>query len=375
LHHVAGVFRTFDIPLSWTELVKRTLKDANEDDVLGLAAQLAYYGFLALFPAVLFLLAIASFFPSDDLVEPMVSALRPIAPGEVIEFLEQQISRVADNENGSLLTIGLLGAIWSSSAGMVAIVSALNRAYDIDEGRPWWKVRATAIALTIALALMLLVSVFLVLLGPTVADYLAGAFGLGGAFAWTWKILQWPIVFFLVATTIGLIYYFAPDAEQEWEWITPGAVVATVLWLGASLVLKVYVANFGDYNESYGTVGSVIVMLLWFYVSGLAVLAGAEMNAEIEHASPHGKDPGEKVPGQRRKIGALAAREYAERQRARAADAPSPAPWARPAAAMSPAPQGGHRAPVALLPAGRRRSRLAHVALGLAAWLAWRKAS
>ena len=125
-------------------------------------------------------------------------------------------------------------------------------------------------------------------------------------FEWTWKILQWPLAFFLVSTAVGLVYYFAPDAEQDWVWITPGAIVGTLLWVIVSLVFKVYVANFADYNATYGAVGGVIVLLLWFYISGLAILVGAEMNAEIEHASPYGKDPGEKVPGQKKKIGAAA---------------------------------------------------------------------
>jgi hypothetical protein len=135
-------------------------------------------------------------------------------------------------------------------------------------------------------------------------------FGLGGAFEWSWKVLQWPLAFFLVTSAIGLVYYFAPDAEQDWVWITPGAVAATLLWLLFSLAFKFYVARFGDYNATYGAVGAVIVLLLWFYISGLAILVGAELNAEIEHASPYGKALGEKVPGQRKKIGAAAARAY-----------------------------------------------------------------
>ena len=126
-------------------------------------------------------------------------------------------------------------------------------------------------------------------------------------FTWTWKILQWPVVFLLVATAVALVYYFAPDAEQEWIWITPGSVLATVLWVVASLAFRYYVTNFAAYNETYGAIGGVMVLLLWFYVSGIALLVGAELNAEIEHASPYGKDVGEKVPGEKKKIGPAAA--------------------------------------------------------------------
>ena len=303
----------FDVPLSWGELLKRTAKETSEDDCLGLAAQLAYYFFLALFPAVLFVLALASFFPLTNFIDDVVRVLRPIAPADVLGFLEEQLRRISNADSGGILTIGILGAIWSSSAAVVAIVGSLNRAYDIEEGRPWWKVRLTAIGLTVALAVLVLTSFTLIVAGPTLAERLASSFGFGAVFEWTWKILQWPLAFFLVSSAVGLVYYFAPDAEQDWVWITPGAVVGTLLWVIVSLVFKFYVANFANYNATYGAVGGVIVLLLWFYISGLAILVGAELNAEIEHASPHGKDPGEKVPGQKKKIGAAAARAYKER--------------------------------------------------------------
>jgi membrane protein len=144
--------------------------------------------------------------------------------------------------------------------------------------------------------------------------------GWGTPFEWAWLVLQWPLVFALVAVAIGSIYYFGPDADQDWVWITPGAVAATILWLLVSLLFKIYVANFADYEGSYGTVGGVIVVLLWFYVSGIAILTGAELNAEIEHASPHGKGPGQKNAQGRRLIGTRAARAFREQQRPGAGD-------------------------------------------------------
>jgi membrane protein len=333
----------FAIPISWGELLKRTIKETIDDDCLGLAAQLAYYFFLALFPAVLFLLALASFFPLTNFIDEAVSALRPIAPAEIVSLIEDQLRRVSNADSGGILTLGFLGALWSSSAAVVAIVGSLNRAYDIEESRPWWKVRLTAIGLTLALALMVLVSFTLIVAGPAIAERFAASFGLGGAFEWTWKILQWPVAFFLVSTAVGLVFYFAPDAEQDWVWITPGAAVGTLLWVAVSLVFKFYVANFGEYNATYGAVGAVIVLLLWFYVSGLAILVGAEMNAEIEHASPYGKDPGEKVPGQKKKIGAAAARAYQERLQRRSPAATPPAALPPAAAAFQGTPTAGER--------------------------------
>jgi membrane protein len=159
-----------------------------------------------------------------------------------------------------------------------------------------------------------LVALSLVLVGPTLAEKLGQITGLGAPFEWTWLILQWPLVFALVTTGIGLIYYFGPDADQDWVWITPGAVAATILWLLVSLLFKIYIANFTDYEGSYGTVGGVIVILLWFYVSGIAILTGAELNAEIEHASPYGKAPGQKNAQGKLLIGARAARAFRQRQ-------------------------------------------------------------
>ena len=218
--------------------------------------------------------------------------------------------RLANDENGGLLTFGVAGALWSSSAALVSIVGALNRAYDIEEGRPWWKVRLVAIGLTLGVAAFVLVALLLVLVGPTLADTLGQSTGWGAPFEWAWLVLQWPLVFALVATGIGLLYYFGPDADQDWVWITPGAIAATILWLVISLLFKLYVANFTDYEGSYGTVGGVIVVLLWFYVSGIAILTGAELNAEIEHASPYGKAPGQKNAQGKLLIGARAARAF-----------------------------------------------------------------
>ena len=164
--------------------------------------------------------------------------------------------------------MAFLFTLWSSSSAVVSMCSTLNAAYDITESRPWWKVRLIAIGLTVGLALFILVAMTLVIAGPTIAEKVAEAMRLGPAFTWTWNILQWPVVFLLVATAVALVYYFAPDAEQDWIWITPGSVLATVLWVIVSLAFRFYVTNFASYNETYGAIGGVMVLLLWFYVSG-----------------------------------------------------------------------------------------------------------
>lgn len=301
------------ISLTWTDLIRRTIREASADDAFGLAAQLAYYFLLALFPALICLLAVASFLPLGDFTEHVTGLLAPLVPAEMLTLVRDQMLAISKSDDGGLVGLGLLGAIWSSSAAMVAIVGAMNRAYDIDESRPWWRVRIVAVGLTIGLAVFVVLSALLILAGPELAAWLAGRFGFGSVFVWAWAILRWPIAFVLVSAGIAIVYYFAPDAEQEWEWVTPGSIVATTLWLGASLAFRLYVVNFGHYDQSYGTIGAVIVLMLWFYLSGLVMVIGAEMNAELEHASPWGKQPGEKVAGERRRIGRAAARAYGRR--------------------------------------------------------------
>ncbi len=307
------MLKAFKIPIGWTDLLKRTAAEVMADNCLGLAAQLSYYFFLALFPALLFLVALIGFIPVEDLMETITGTLARVAPGEVLTIVQDQLLKIANDDSGGLLTFGMIGTIWSSSAGVTAIMDALNQAYDIQEGRPWWKVRLIALGLTVALGIFIVSSTVLVVAGPVLAERVAEWFHLGGAFTLTWSIVQWPVVFVLIGTAIALVFYFAPDAEQDWVWITPGSILATLLWVGISLGFRFYVTNFGSYNATYGTIGGVIVLLLWFYVSALAVLTGAELNAEIEHASPYGKDPGEKVPGERKKIGSAAQRSWEER--------------------------------------------------------------
>jgi membrane protein len=295
----------FGVPLSWGEILKRTFKEAYTDDVLSLAAQQAYYFFFALFPALLALLALASFFPVQNLTDELTAMLGRVAPGEVVKIVSEEMMKISHADSGGILTLAFLFTLWSSSAAMLSMITTLNAAYDVTDSRPWWKTRLIAIGLTIGLAVFILVSMTLIIAGPTLATHIASTVGLGPAFEWTWKILQWPLVFVLVASAVALVYYFAPDVEQDLGWITPGSVFATVLWLVVSLGFKFYLTSLGKGTyEAYGVIGSVMVLLLWFYLSGVAILLGAELNAEIEHASPYGKDVGEKFPGEKKKIGA-----------------------------------------------------------------------
>jgi membrane protein len=302
------------VPIGWKDLLKRSVKEALADNVFDLAAQQAYYFFFALFPALLFVIAVASFFPLQGLIDNVVVMLGRLAPADVVKILTDTIAGLSKQNSGGILTFAFFVTIWSSSGAMVSIITTLNAAYDVTESRPWWKSRVTAIALTVGIAVFILVAMFLIVAGPTLAETLAARMQLGPAFKWTWWVLQWPVVFVFLVSGIGLIYYFAPDVEQDWVWITPGSILATVLWLVVSLGLKLYYQLMPNANAAYGTIGAVMVLMLWFYVSGLALLLGAELNAEIEHASPYGKEPGERVAGEKRVVGPRAQRVYEEKK-------------------------------------------------------------
>jgi membrane protein len=286
---MAKLLRWLGVHISWREIIKRTLYEAFwKDNCLSMAAQLAYYFFFALFPTLLFLVALASYFPVTTLIDDMFRTFGGFVPPEALQIITDQIVKISSQRDGGLLSLGMLLALSSSSAAMTAIIDTVNRAYGVEERRAWWKVRLTALALTIGVAVFILVSFALILTGPTLAATLADRFGLGPVFEWAWKILQWPVIFAMVSVSIAFVYRFAPDVKQEWVWLTPGSVLATTLWLIASLGFKYYVANWGYYTESYGLIGAVMILLLWFYISGLVILIGAEMNVEIEHAGEAG---------------------------------------------------------------------------------------
>jgi len=269
---------------SWHEVLASTVRETMKDDAQGLAAELSFHFFLSLFAMLLALVAFASLFPLGNFTDQVTRLLAPIAPAQVLSVIKDQMVAISQRPDTGLLTVGVLVALWSASSAMGAVVDALNHARGVVETRPWWRVRLVALVLTAGLALFALVSISLVVAGPQAADALTRRFGFGALFAETWKIVQWPIAFGLIAVAIELIYHFAPDKPCRWRWVTAGSVVATTLWLAGSLGFRAYVVRVKSFEGTYGTLGGVIVLLLWFYVFGLAVIVGAELDAEIERA-------------------------------------------------------------------------------------------
>ena len=273
---------SFAVPERWSTVVRRTYVDVLDDHCLGLAAELAFYFLLGLFPALIFLVALVSVMPVEHVLDQWFTTIRPFAPPEVLPLVQTQIEELAGGQHSGLLTVGLVGAIWSSSAAMTAIISTLNRAYDLTESRAWWKARLLAVLLTIAFALFLITASVLLLAGRPLFAWVGGWFGWSAAAVAAWTYLRWPFIAFVVVLGIDLIYHFAPNRRTEWVWLTPGSLLATALWFGASLAFKGYIATVGGFNATYGAIGTIVVLMLWLYLSGLALLIGAELNAEID---------------------------------------------------------------------------------------------
>ncbi len=290
--------------LSWGVLAKRVWTEANDDDVFGRAAQLAYYFLLALFPLLIFLTASLGLMleSGDGLRTALFNYLSQVMPGSAFQLVDTTMGEITGSSGAGKLSFGLLATLWAASNGMGAITEALNVAYDVKETRPWWKRRLVAVVLTTSLSVLVITALLLVLLGGKVADTLAVHYQLGGFFTIAWKVLQWPIVFAFMVLSFALIYYFAPSLkDQDWKWLTPGSLIGVVLWLVVSFGFKAYLHFFDSYSTTYGSLGAVIILMLWLYLTGAAILIGGEINSEIEHAAaqaglPDAKERGEKSP-------------------------------------------------------------------------------
>lgn len=288
--------------LSWRSLAKRVWADLGKDDIFGRAAQLSYYFLLALFPLLLFLTSVIGLIIGSEtgLRQSLFNYLGKVLPSSASELVSNTIFEVSSASGGGKISFGVLAALWAASNGMGAISESLNVAYHVKETRAWWKQRLIAVGLTVALAVLIITALVIVLYGGRIADSLATTYGLGGSFTLAWKILQWPIVLAFLFVGFALIYYWAPDLrDQDWRWVTPGSIVAVILWLLVSFAFRLYLHYFNSYSKTYGTLGAVIILMLWFYLTGAAILIGGEVNSDIEAAAaragiPEAKEEGEK---------------------------------------------------------------------------------
>jgi membrane protein len=265
----------------WLAVLKRSLKEFLADDAMGLSQQIAYSSLLAFFPAMIFLVGLLGLIDAyDDLRE----FLGPVAPGAVLDTIEtlQQSTR---NQGASVaaFVLGAAGAVWAASGAMNAIIKAMNRAYERVETRPFWKVRLTAIFLVFLTGLVTAGLFLLIVFGGPLGEAIADRAKLGGAFDLLWGIFRWPIAFLAILLFFAIVYYLAPDrTERNWKWISPGSLVGGVLWLVLSGLFALYTSFSNSYNETYGSLASGIVLLLWLNYSAFALLYGAELNSELD---------------------------------------------------------------------------------------------
>src|SRR6266853_179811 len=287
--------------LTQWQLLKRIYHEIDEDEVLTRSAALAYYFVSALFPMIFFLMAILGLFAqSHDLQSGLLGYAARFMTPDAYNVLQKTLHEITQSSTGFKLASGLGFAFCSGSGGVSSIIDALNRCYHVKENRPWWKKQLTSLGLTIALSALTIIALVIILYGGDIAKFVGAHTGLSTPLVMLWRIVQWPIALVFVVVAFALLYFWGPDAEQQWQWITPGSLVGVLLWIGASLAFRVYLHFFNSYSKSYGSLGAVIVLLLWLYISGLAILLGGEINSEIENAAaqrghPEAKEPGEKV--------------------------------------------------------------------------------
>jgi membrane protein len=289
--------------LKWRELASRVWTEVYEGDLFTRAAALSYYFLLALFPLLLFLTAMLGYFADagTELRKNLLDYLGNIAPRSASQLVRTTVKEITEGAGGGKLSFGLLTALWFASFGMGAIGDTLNAAYGVRETRPWWRVRLISVGLTVALAALVITALALVLYGGEIGEGLAKHFELGEAFMSAWNVIQWPIVLGFVLFAFALIYYYAPDLRhRRWYWITPGSLTGVVLWLLVSFCFRLYLSYFDHYSATYGSLGAVIILLLWFYLTGAAILVGGKVNAEIENAAAEAGTPEAKLHGEKK---------------------------------------------------------------------------
>jgi membrane protein len=255
----------------------------QSDDTFGQSAQLSYYFLFAVFPLLLMLTTVFGLLAKvgSEGYENLLSYAREVLPYNAFQLVVATMKEISSGAGGAKLSFGILASLWAASSGMSALIEGLNRAYEVKPTRPWWNARLVAIGLTLLLSIFVITAVLLMLYGSRIADLLAGYFGLESYFTVAWKILQWPVALAFMFLAVALLYRYAPDSQQgSWRRDLPGAVTGVTLWLVVSLLFRAYLQYFNSYSRTYGSLGAVIVLLLWFYLSGAAILIGAEVNSE-----------------------------------------------------------------------------------------------
>jgi membrane protein len=284
---------------SWFAVLKRTVKEFQEDNLTDWAAALTYYSILAIFPALLALVSILGLV-GDSATQPLIDNLGKVAPGPAKDIFTSAITNLQKSQGaaGILFIVGLATALWSASGYVAAFMRASNSIYDVEEGRPIWKTLPTRVGTTLVLLLMLAIVAVGVTLTGGLAKQAGNVIGVGSTAVSVWNIAKWPVILIVVMTMFAFLYWAAPNVKHpKFRWVSPGGILAVVLWIIASAAFAFYVSSFASYNKTYGALGGVIVFLVWLWISNIAVLLGAEFNAELERGRQiEGGLPAEQEP-------------------------------------------------------------------------------
>jgi membrane protein len=283
---------------SWGGVLKRTVKEFQADNLTDWAAALTYYGILSLFPALLVLVSVVGLAGSNA-TQSLIDNIGTAAPGSAKDIVTSGIKNLESSKGsaGILFVLGILGALWSASGYIGAFTRASNAIYEVGEGRPFWKLRPLQLAITFLMVILLAASAIAVVVTGGLADQVGDLVGVGSTAVQIWDIAKWPVLLVLVSLMIAVLYWAAPNVRQPgFKWISPGSVLAVAVWIIASGAFALYVANFGSYNKTYGSLGGVIIFLVWLWLSNVAILLGAEFDAELQRgreleAGRRGGDP------------------------------------------------------------------------------------
>jgi membrane protein len=271
---------------SWLGVLKRTISEFRADNLTDWAAALTYYGILAIFPALLALVSVLGLI-GHSVTQPLITNLGQLAPGPARQIFTSAVQNLERSQGaaGLLFVVGILGAIWSASGYVAAFMRASNAIYDVDERRPMWMTLPVRAGVTIVLLVLLAISAVGVVVTGGLAKRVGDLLGIGGTAVTAWDIAKWPVLLLIVSLMFSILYWAAPNVRHPgFRWVSPGGLFAVLTWVVASALFALYVANFSSYNKTYGALAAVIIFLVWLWISNLAVLLGAELNAELERA-------------------------------------------------------------------------------------------
>jgi membrane protein len=266
------------------DTLKRTVREFRRDNLTDWAAALTYYGILAIFPALIALVSVLGLI-GESATDSLIENLGQVAPGPAKDIFTSAIENLQQNQGaaGVLFVVGLAAALWSASGYVAAFMRASNSIWDVEEGRPIWKTLPTRVGTTVVLLILLAVTAVGVTLTGGLAEEVGGLIGLSDTAVDVWQIAKWPVLLLIVSFMFAFLYWAAPNVKHpKFKFVTPGGIVGVLIWLIASAAFAFYVANFGSYNKTYGALGGVVTFLVWLWISNIAILLGAELNAEIE---------------------------------------------------------------------------------------------